>query len=222
MYVGSTGAIPELPIGEQIREVEQYDPDKVIGWYSKTKAMASQKVLDAIRNNDIDACIVHPAGIMGPNDYSNSTTHTVLQILRGEMPIGMKGSFNLSDVRDLAEGCILAAEKGKKGQSYILGNEEITLKELCTLLRKDSYCKPIRFYMPLWLASFIAKMAEKKAKNTGKQPLMTSFSVYNLARNNAFDSNKAKSELGYRTRSYSETVHDQVNWLVSSGQYTIA
>ncbi len=171
VYVGSTGAIPEAPHGTAIREVENYDVENVVGWYSRTKAMAAQKVMDAVRKQGLKACIVHPSGILGPNDFSlSTTTHTLLQILNGKMPIGMKGSFNLCDVRDLAQGCISAAEKGRIGESYILGNEEVTLKELCRMLVAESGCRPIRFYLPLGLAARLAKQMEKKAAKKGTAP----------------------------------------------------
>lgn len=219
VYVSSTGAIPEAPKGQKIKEVNQFDPEKVVGWYSRTKAIASQAVLDAVRQRGLNACIVHPSGILGPNDYAvGEVTKTVIEIVNGEMPVGMRGSFNLCDVRDLAYGCIMAADKGRKGECYILGNEEVTLKELCEMLQKDLGCKPIKFYLPLSVASFIAKRIEKKAKKSGKQPLMTSFSVYNLARNNAFDYSKAKKELGYKTRPYAETLHDEADWLKREGK----
>lgn len=223
VYVSSTGAIPEAPKGQKIKEVNQFDPENVVGWYSRTKAMASQLVLDAVKKQGLNACIVHPSGILGPNDYAvGETTKVVIQIVNGEMPVGMQGSFNLCDVRDLAYGCVMAADKGRKGECYILGNEEVTLKELCQMLQKDLGCKPIRFYLPLSVANFIAKSMEKKAKKTGKQPMMTSFSVYNLARNNAFDYSKAKKELGYKTRSYAETLHDEAQWLKRERKISVA
>jgi dihydroflavonol-4-reductase len=64
----------------------------------------------------------------------------------------------------------------------------------------------------------MGKMMENKAKRTGTKPIMTTFSVYNLARNNTFDSSKAKKELGYHTRSYQETIHDEVKWLKAAGK----
>ncbi len=220
VYVGSTGSIPEAPKGTPICEVDSYDPEKVVGWYSKSKAMACQKVLDAVKNQGLNACIVHPAGIMGPNDYSKSTTTgTVLKILNGEMPVGMKGSFNMCDVRDLAAGCVSAVEKGRKGESYILGNEEVTLKELFGYLSADIQCKPIRFYLPLWMANIMAGLMEKKAAKNHTKPLMTRFSVYNLARNNKYDYSKAKAELGYTTRSYAETAKDMIKFLIESNQF---
>lgn len=218
VYVSSTGAIPELPKGQKIRETDQFEPDKVVGWYSRTKAMATKEVLDAVKKQGLNACVVHPSGILGPNDFAVSeTTGTVIRIINGEMPVGMEGSFNLCDVRDLAYGCIAAADKGEKGQCYILGNEEVTLKEICQILHKECGCKKIKLYLPLTAAKMIAYVLEKKAGKAGKKPLMTRFSVYNLARNNNFDYSKAKQELGYKTRSYNETIHDEVAWLLKEG-----
>ena len=75
----------------------------------------------------------------------------------------------------------------------------------------------IKFYLPLDLADKIAAGLEKQAEKTGKMPLMTTFSVYNLARNNEFDYSKAEQELGYTTRSYEETIHDEVQWMIAEG-----
>lgn len=219
VYVSSSGAIPELPKGQKIREVKQFDSEKVVGWYSKTKAMATQAVLDAVKKEGLNACVVHPSGILGPQDYAiGETTGTIIKIINGEMPVGMRGSFNLCDVRDLAAGCIAAADKGRTGECYILGNEEVTLKEMCELLDKDLHCGTCKLYLPLGLAKLLAKQMEKKAEKTGKKALMTTFSVYNLERNNTFDYSKAKKELGYHTRSYAETLPDEAVWLKEEGK----
>lgn len=219
VYVSSSGAIPELPKGQKIREVKQFDSEKVVGWYSKTKAMATQAVLDAVKKEGLNACVVHPSGILGPQDYAiGETTGTIIKIINGEVPVGMRGSFNLCDVRDLAAGCIAAADKGRTGECYILGNEEVTLKEMCELLDKDLHCGTCKLYLPLGLAKLLAKQMEKKAEKTGKKALMTTFSVYNLERNNTFDYSKAKKELGYHTRSYAETLHDEAVWLKEEGK----
>lgn len=220
VYVSSTGAIPELPKGQKIREVNRfvpYDENRVVGWYSRSKAIATQKVLDAAAEG-LNACVVHPSGILGPNDHAISeTTGTIIKIMNGEMPVGMGGSFNLCDVRDLAYGTIAAADKGRKGECYILGNKEVTLKEVAKMLHDACGCKQPLFYVPIAMAYRLAAQMEKKAARTGEKPLMTNFAVYNLDRNNCFDSSKAERELGYHVRSYAETLHDEACWLVEAG-----
>ena len=221
VYVSSTGAIPELPHGTKITEVDKFDPcdpKKVVGAYSQSKAKATQMVLDCVKVMGLKACVVHPSGILGPNDHAmGETSRTVLQIIKGEMPMGMQGSFNLCDVRDLAAGTIAAVDRGRVGECYILANEPVTLKEMCEMLQKECNAKKISVFLPLGLADKIAQGLEKRAEKTGKKPLMTTFSVYNLARNNEFDYSKAQRELGYTTRPYQETIHDEVQWFIEEG-----
>ena len=217
-----TGAISELPKGQIIREVSQYvpyDPQKVLGCYSQSKAMNTQIVLDAAREKNLNACVVFPSGILGPEDYAvGEITDNVIKIIEGKMPMGINGSFNLCDVRDLAHGVILAVDMGKAGECYILGNKEVSFRQFAQLLAQECGAKPIRFFLPIPVANFFAAQLEKQAKRKGTRPLMTTFSVYNLSRNNQFDSSKAKRELGYTTRSYQETLRDEAHWLKVTGK----
>ncbi len=221
VYVSSTGAIPEQPHGTPIAEVDKFtpcDPEKVIGAYSMSKAIATQMVLDSVKVMGLRACVVHPSGILGPNDHAiGEITGTVLQIIKGEMPMGIQGSFNLCDVRDLAAGTIAAIDKGRIGECYILANEPVTLKEMFEMINAECASKKIKFFLPLNLAHKLAKGLEKQAEKAGKKPLMTTFSVYNLSRNNVFDYTKARSELGYTTRPYQETIRDMVQWMKDEG-----
>lgn len=217
VYCGSTGSIPELSKGTAITEPENYDPNKVIGCYSQSKAIAAQHVLEAAREG-LNACITHPTGIMGPDDSSLSeTTTTLIKIIKGEMSIGIAGTFNLVDVRDLASGIIAAVDKGGRGESYILGNEAVSFKHFARLVAKECGGKAVRMFLPGKLANMVATKMENQAKRRGEKPLMTTFSVYNLTRNNVFDSSKAREELGFNPRSYSETIRDEVAWLKSEG-----
>ena len=219
VYCSSTGAIPETKKGAKIREVRYFDEDQVVGCYSRSKALATQAVLDAVNIEGLNACVVHPSGILGPEDFAvGETTKTLIDIVKGAMPMGIDGTFNLCDVRDLAAGTIAAAEKGRKGECYILGNEVVSFRDFANMLVKETGCKPVKTFLPLGIANGIASILERKAKKSGKQPLMTTFSVYNLARNNTFDSSKAKNELGYTTRPYEETIRDEVRWLKESGK----
>ena len=219
VYCSSTGAIPEVRKGKKIKEVIYFDEDEVLGCYSRSKALATQTVLDAVKLENLNACVVHPSGILGPEDFAvGETTKTVIDIINGKMPMGIDGSFNLCDVRDLAAGTIAAADKGKIGHCYILANEEVSFKDFSKMLVKEAKCKPIKSFLPIKLANLLATILEKQALKTGKEPLMTTFSVYNLARNNDFDYSKAVKDLGYKTRSYEETIRDEVRWLKKEGK----
>ena len=219
VYCSSTGAIPEAAMGKAIKEVRRFDPDEVVGCYSRSKAMASQAVLDAVHENGLNACIVHPSSIMGPEDYAiGETTGTLIKIIKGQMPAGIDGSFNLCDVRDLAAGTIAAADKGKAGECYILANDPVSFRDFSRMVSDEAGCKKVGMFLPIWAANMMGGMMEKQAKKKGTKPMMTRFSVYNLARNNKFDSTKAIQELGYSTRSYRDTIHDEIQWLKETGK----
>ena len=151
-------------------------------------------------------------------DWYVQNSKALIQILNGEMPIGMQGTFNLVDVRDLAAGTIAAADRGRKGECYILSNDEVSLKELCEMLKAETGCRGCLFYLPLSLAHFAAKQMEARAAKTGKPAVLTEFAVYNLERNNHFDCSKAKNELGFAPRPYKETLHDLAVWLKQEGK----
>ena len=221
VYCSSTGAIPEQPDGVQIKEVDFFDETKVPGCYAMSKAWASQEVLDACQYRGLNACILHPSGIMGPGDYAlGEMTQNLVRIINGELSAGIAGDFNLCDVRDLAHGMITAVEKGRCGECYILGNEPVTFKEFCNMVTEESGGKKVKMFLPIFAANIVSKITEKQAEKKGEKPVLTSFNVYSMARNNCFDSSKAKEELGYTTRSYEETIHDQIQWMLDEGIIT--
>lgn len=217
VYVSSTGCVPELPKGQAIREITHFSAEGLRDCYSQSKALATQAVLDAAAKG-LNACVVHPTGIMGPEDYAvGHTTRVLAQIINGEMSAAIAGTFNLADVRDLAAGTIAAVERGRKGECYILGNEAVSFKKFSQLVVREAGCKKIKFFMPGKLAYWLAGKMEKKAAKKGGHPKMTTYAVWNLIRNNVFDSSKAMRELGYHTRPFQETMHDQIAWMKDAG-----
>ena len=218
-HIIATGAIPEEKQGKKIREVLYFDPDQVVGCYSRSKAIATQAVLNAVELRDLNACVIHPAGIFGPGDHAHGeNTNLILNIVRGEIPMAIDGAFNMIDVRDLAAGTIAAAEKGKKGACYILSNQVVTFQSLAQLLHKETGCRMITHYLKPKTAYRLAAVMEKLSGKSGKKNLLTTFSVYNLVKNNDFDCTKAKRELGFSARPYEETVRDMLVWLKKTGK----
>ena len=122
VHVSSVHAIPEGKAGEPIVEAARFDPGEVEGLYAKTKAEASQLVLDAAAQG-LDAVIVHPSGILGPGDFGQGhLTQMIADYLNGRLVACVKGGYDFVDVRDVADGVIAAAEKGRAGECYILSN----------------------------------------------------------------------------------------------------
>jgi dihydroflavonol-4-reductase len=219
VYVSSTSAIPELPGDQLIVEVSRFDPDPIIGYYGKSKAEATQLVMDAVSQHDLDASIVFPTGIFGPYDCGfGLVTTNVINTVQGRIPCGVAGSFNCADVRDLAAGVIACCSQGRKGEGYIMGNKTVTMKDLFDAVAEASGCRRVTTILPVGIAKVLAASAEAVAKVTKRPTILTRFTIYNLVRNNNFSSEKAARELGYRIRPFADTIRDEVLWLREEGR----
>ena len=222
IHVGSTGAIPEQPMGTPIREIDHYDPNAVIGIYDQTKAASCQLVLDAIHNGEIDGCIILPSGISGPGDYTfGNVSGVIKEYVEGKMPAGVEGTFNCADNRDMAETIIRTCKDGRTGESYILGGDMIGMKEVFDILSERTGLPSIRTILPAGIGKMLGSMSDIAEKLTHKPQRMTSFAVYNLLRNNEFDSSKAVAELGYNPRPMAQSIAEEIDWMLSEGIVSI-
>ena len=219
VYVSSVHAIWEKPNGDVITEIKDFDPDKVVGQYAKTKAEAAKYILEATEKNGLNACIVHPSGIIGPNDFSNGhATQLMVDVANRKLTACVKGGYDFADVRDVADGVISACEKGKKGECYILSNRYIEIKELLDLTSEVCGTKKVKTVLPMWFAKGSAALAELYYAILKQPPLYTRYSLYTLTSNSNFSNAKARKELGYSVRDLRETVADTVKWLKEQGR----
>ena len=215
IYVSSVHAIPEKSDGNLISEVSIFNPDNVVGLYAKTKAEAARYVMDSVKDKGLNACIVHPSGILGPYDFSNShLTALVREIVRGKLPMCVKGGYDFVDVRDVAKGIIMACDKGKKGECYIMSGEFVSIKKLADLVCDVVGRKRIKVVLPIIIAKIVAPFYEMYYNVKGKTPLFTKYSLYTLSSNSNFSNEKAKRDLGFVTRDITDTVKDMVMWIL--------
>ena len=212
VYDSSVHAIPE-PKSGIITEVTHFNPEDVVGLYAKTKAEASQIVLDSA-SHGLDASIVHPSGIIGPGDYGHAhLTQMILDYLDGRLIACVPGGYDFVDVRDVADGTISCVDHGKKGECYILSNCFFSIPDLLRLLHKLTGRKEIRTVLPIWFAKATAPLSEIYYKIRKQPPLYTSYSLYTLESNANFSHSKAERELSYHPRPLVETLADTVAWL---------
>lgn len=217
VHVSSVHAIPELPKGETMVEVERFDPDKVTGLYAKTKAAATQLVLDAAAEG-LDASVVHPSGICGPNDYGRGhITQLFKDYYRGSLTAAVNGGYDFCDVRDVARGILACVEKGRPGQCYILSGGYYTIPDMLEYFRLVTGKKAVKTILPMWFAKLTAPLSEVYYKLLKQPPLYTAYSLYTLSSNASFSNEKARRELGYTVRPMLETVTDMMNWLKARG-----
>lgn len=213
VYVSSVHALPEIK-GSVIREVDRFSPDTVDGAYAKTKAEATQAVLDAAKSG-LNAVIVHPSGIVGPFDryMSNHMVKMMSLYLRHCLPAGVQGGYDFVDVRDVAKGVLLAAEKGRQGECYILSNRYVSMKEILEEMRLFTGRKRRIPLMPYFAARLFAPVWEWFARMTHRRTIYTAYSIQTLSSQAVFCHDKAAAELGYHTRSFRDTVGDTLTYL---------
>lgn len=212
VYVSSVHAIPEAEGGAVIREVAAFSGDRVVGAYAKTKAEATQAVLDAARAG-LDAVVVHPSGILGPYDEGNNHMVQLIKLyLRGKLPVGVTGGYDFVDVRDVAEGCLSAVDRGRTGECYILSNRYCTIRELLECARGAIGGRRIGC-ISIKAAKAFAPIFAAFARMTRTRPLFTKYALYTLESNGNFSHEKATAALGFHPRDIRVTVADTIKWL---------
>ena len=213
VYISSVHAIPELPGNETITEVGRFSPDDVAGLYAKTKAEATQCVLDYARTGR-DARIIHPSGIVGPGDFGRGhITQLVIDYYKGGLTSGLNGGYNFVDVRDVADGILSCCDNGGNGECYILSGQYFKVYELLNLLHEITGKRKIKRILPLWFAKLTAPLSELYYKILKQPPLFTAYSIYTLNTNANFSHEKATKELGYTPRPMRQTLTDTFKWL---------
>ncbi|MFA6649263.1 MAG: NAD-dependent epimerase/dehydratase family protein, partial [Candidatus Izemoplasmatales bacterium] len=216
IYTSSVHAIPELPKTETMVEIDHFDPVLVKGNYGKSKAMATQIVMDQ-KDSDLEVVIVHPSGVLGPADYKlSNVSQMFIDFLCGRLTAYLKGGYNFVDVRDVARGIILAAEKGKRGECYILSGSEITVKELLDEISLISGRKRVKTKLAFWFILAMSYFAELYYKVVKQKPLFTHYSIVVLNSNYHFSNEKAKRELGFTTRDIKESIKDAMDFAVEN------
>ena len=219
VYTSSVHAIPEQPKGKVITEITEFAPDKIVGYYGKTKAWAAQIVMDAVKEHGLNASVVFPSGLCGPDDYAfGYVTQLLLDSARNKLPAGVKGGYDFADVRDVAAGVVAACSKGAKGETYILGNRYVPVREIMQYVHELTHAKLVKCMVSVWFARMFLPAFTAYYKVRKLRPLFSRYSLYTLTSNSNFSSEKAKRELGYKVRPFKETIHDALKWLQIEGK----
>ncbi|HWA46670.1 MAG TPA: NAD-dependent epimerase/dehydratase family protein [Dongiaceae bacterium] len=191
--------------------------DDMPGPYCRSKYLAEEAAREAARGG-LPVVIVNPTMPIGPGDgLLTPPSKMILGFLNGETPAYLDCEFNLVDARDVAAGQVLAAEKGRVGERYILGNVNLTLGALLAELHRLTGLKMPTARVPYALALVSALVSEGLA-NLTKKPPMAPLTGVRLARTSmAFDCSKARSELGWNCRTLEASLIDTIRWMSGQG-----
>ncbi len=212
IHTSSIHAFKRVPKGVIIDETATIDPNSAIAAYDQSKAEATLAVLAAAENG-FPAVVVCPTGVIGPFDYKGSEIGVLIQSwMHHPVNFLIDGVYDFVDVRDVVEGMILAREKGKVGQIYILSGEMIRVEDLWHLVKELVSFRSSFINIPVKFASFFAKFTQFYYRITKSKPRFTTYSIETLQTNSEISNNKARSMLGYQPRSMRDTILDTVKW----------
>ncbi|CCQ73414.1 hopanoid-associated sugar epimerase [Magnetospira sp. QH-2] len=187
----------------------------MIGAYKQSKFLAEREVRRMIAEEGLPAVIVNPSTPVGPRDIKPTPTgRLIVEAASGRVPAFVDTGLNLVNVDDVAEGHLLALEKGVVGERYVLGGEDWTLREILAEIARICGRKPPTIALPHGLVMPIAHLAEAWAKVTGshKEPFATVDGIRMARKKMFFSSDKARARLGYAPRPAVEGLRDAIDW----------
>ncbi len=213
IHTSSVAAIGIPPSGTLANEETRTTVDALVSDYKKSKFLSEQAALEAARDG-LDVVIVNPSTPIGAYDVKPTPTgDIILRFLQNRMPAYVHTGLNLIDVDDVARGHILAWQRGRTGERYILGNRNLTLKEMLEMLEIITGKPAPRFAVPHILPLTVAFVDEMiLARYFGKTPQVSFYSVQMSRKAMYYDSSKAIRELGLPQNSVETAIEKAVRW----------
>ncbi len=188
------------------------------GAYCRSKYLADQMAREAARDG-LPVVSVYPTVPVGPGD-SNLTapTQMIVDLIQGRLPGYLDGMINFVPVEDVASGHILAAEKGRPGDRFILGGEDMRVRQLMALVADIAGCAAPTLRVPYWAALASAATMELVADTVTHRPPMAPVAGVRLAKHDRpIDSTRARTVLGWQPGPVADAVERAVDWLYRHG-----
>ena len=212
IYISSVHTIYEK--FRPIKEIYDFDQNKLTDFYAKTKAIATKYVLDMVKEKGLDAVIIQPSAIIGPNNYSNDSLVEMFKMVSTKrLRCSIPGGYDFVDVRDVSIGIINAIDKGITGHCYILSGHYSSVHGLLNLVCTSCKIKPIKHKIPLLFVYIGLPFIKIKDLITRQKSLFSRTSIKILQEEAYFSSDKAVEEIDYHIRELSTTINDTVIWL---------
>lgn len=217
VYTSSVATLAARTDGVSADETMPLTEEKAIGVYKRSK-VAAERAVEALIAEGLPAVIVNPSTPLGPRDVKPTPTgRIIVEAASGRMPAFVDTGLNMVHVDDVAEGHILAFQRGRIGERYVLGGQNATLAEILATVAGAVGRRPPRIRIPRQALMPFAHMTEAVARVTGREPMLTRDGLRMSKNKMFFSSAKAEAELGYRARPYREGIIDAIEWFRRAG-----
>ncbi len=218
VYTSSVAALASRPDGAPSDETLQLAAANAVGAYKYSKVVAERLVEAMVAEQKLPAVIVNPSTPIGPGDVRPTPTgRIIIEAAAGRMPVYVDTGLNLVHVDDVAAGHVAALQKGRIGERYILGGQDVLLGDMLREIARRVGRPPPRLRLPRQLIFPIAYGAEAIAHFTGREPFVTTTGLRLAKDHMFFTSAKAERELGYTARPYGEAVAEAIAWFRRHG-----
>ncbi|HEY8127988.1 MAG TPA: hopanoid-associated sugar epimerase [Hyphomicrobium sp.] len=218
VYTSSVATLRVNEEGTPSNETMPLDEAHAIGAYKKSKVLAERLVERMIADDGLPAVIVNPSTPIGPRDVRPTPTgRIVVEAASGRMPAYVETGLNLVHVDDVAAGHFAALKRGRIGERYILGGEDMTLGQMLAEIAHLAGRKAPTIKLPRALIYPIAYGAETTARFTGREPFATVDGLRMAKYKMFFSSAKAERELSYRARPAREALGEAFRWFRDAG-----
>jgi dihydroflavonol-4-reductase len=214
VYTSSVATLGLHADGSPASEESPVGLANMIGHYKRSKFLAERAVDELVAREGLPAVIVNPSTPVGPHDVKPTPTGRMIRdAAAGHIPAYVDTGLNIVHVEDVARGHLLAFEHGKIGRRYILGGEDMALREILAAIAQHVGRRPPRIRLPRPALYPVAMVAEAWAWATrGNEPQVTLDGLRMSRKKMFFDSARARRELGYTTRPAIEAIADAVDW----------
>ncbi len=218
VYTSSVAVLGINRDGTPADEATSVSLDDMVGHYKRSKYLAEQAVREVVAKEGAQVVIVNPSTPVGPGDVRPTPTgRIIVEAMRGRMPAYVETGLNVVHVDDVAQGHLLAFDKGVVGERYVLGGEDLTLGTILQMVAERTGKPAPRVKLPHAVVYPVAVISEILAQVTGREPFATRDAVRMARKHMYFSSDRARHYLGYAARPAADAVRDAVAWFRDNG-----
>ena len=218
VYTSSVATLAPRPGGAPADESMMLNESEAVGAYKRSKIAAERLVASMIAREGLQAVIVNPSTPIGPRDTRPTPTgRIIIEAASGRIPAFVDTGLNLVHVDDVAAGHVAALERGRVGERYILGGEDVPLVDMLRDIAAFVGRRAPRWRLPRGPLYPVAAIVEAMAQITGREPLLTLDGLRMSKHRMFFTSAKARRELGFTARPYREGLKDAIDWFRAAG-----
>ena len=207
VYTSSLSTIgPPSEPGRLANESDLYELGSVSAPYFDIKMVMEQTALES----GLPVLALCPTAVFGPGDVKPTSGRLLINVARGQMPLYPDGHINVVDVRDVAGAHVAVVERGQPGERYIVGGENMSIRQMLTIMALQAGRRPPAVRLP-------SKLVELAGSLAGQLGILGADMLQAIRQFQPLDTSKACAELGLTTRPFAETVHDTLAWFQVHG-----